>query len=91
MTRTHRYWSGEEIKPGDRITYGGMPGTVEFVVIDGAFDPASEAETGWPTDDSFMINVPNAFGLILLWDGEEEEDLNFVSRGPAAALQDESA
>ncbi len=90
MARIHRYWSGEEVKPGDRITYAGAPGTVEFVVIDGVFDPLSETEQGWPTDDGFMINMPTAFGLIFLSEGEEEEDLDFVSRGSASALQDES-
>jgi hypothetical protein len=90
MARIRRYWSGEEVKAGDRITYGGVPGTVQFVVIDGAFDPVSESGQGWPTDDGVMINVPNAFGLILLSDVEEEEDLYFVSRGPASAPQDES-
>lgn len=82
MARIHRYRSGEEIKPGDRITYGGIPGMVACVVTDGVFEPVGEAEKGWPTDDGFMINVPGAFGLIFLSDGEEEEDLNFVSRGP---------
>ncbi len=90
MARIHRYWSGEEIKPRDRITYGGEPGTVEFVAIDGVFDPVIEAGQGWPTDDGIMINVPTAFGLVFLSDVEEEEDLTFVSRGPASALQDES-
>ena len=52
------------------------------------FDPIREAEKGRPTDGGFMINVPNAFGFIFLWDGEE--DLDFVSRGPGSALQDES-
>ena len=90
MARIHRYWAGEETKLGDCITYGGHPGTVEFVVIDGAFDPVNEAGQDWPADDGIMIKVPTAFGLIFLSDVEEEEDLDFVSRGPASALQDES-
>jgi hypothetical protein len=36
------YQSGEEVKSGDRVTYHGEPGEVEFVVTNLAGDPAMD-------------------------------------------------
>jgi len=40
MTLT--YQSGEEIRPGDRVTYAGNPGTIELVVLGLTGDPAED-------------------------------------------------
>ncbi|HTL00714.1 MAG TPA: hypothetical protein VL243_00735 [Vicinamibacterales bacterium] len=62
------------------MTYAGAPGTVRFVKIDGVCHPPEE-QTGWPEEDGFMLHVPTTMGLVYLPSGEDEEDLDFLSRG----------
>jgi hypothetical protein len=73
------YRSGEDIQTGDRVTYGGNPGTMEIVV---------ESLTGNPEIDwlfethgaGIMVAEPKVFGRVYLHDPREEEDLLFVAR-----------
>ena len=76
-----RYQSGEEIKKGDRVLFGGEPGEVEFVA-----DPLiKDSETDWYVQEyggGVMIVelAPKLFGRVALSDTENEEDLILVSR-----------
>jgi hypothetical protein len=74
------YQSGEEVKGGDRITYHGEPGEVEFVVD----NPTGDAAMDWYVEQfpsgGFMINA-KSFGKVFLPGSEIDEDLEFVSRG----------
>lgn len=80
------YHSGVEIKQGDRITYHGDPGRVEFVITGTTGDPAMD----WFLEDSpegGVGIVAERFGSVFLR-GEgipEDEDLEFVSRAPNAS------
>lgn len=72
-----QYTSGEHVQSGDRILYHGEAGQVEFVAKLG--DP----ETGWYVEQfggGCMILVPS-FGCVFLSKTDEDEDLEFVSRG----------
>ena len=76
---TH-YRSGEGIKPGDRISYAGRPGTVVFVLG----QPGIPAEWAKPED---WIGNPNAEGFMLdteltglVFQSESDEDLDFLER-----------
>lgn len=70
------YQTGEEIRRGDRVTYGGNAGVIELVV---------EASTGKPEEDwlfethaaSIMVAEPKVFGRVYLPAPQEEEDLHF--------------
>jgi len=74
-----RYQTGEEVHPGDRVTYGGNAGTVELVV---------EALTGKPEEDwlfethgaGIMVAEPKVLGRVYLHEPHDEEDLLFVAR-----------
>jgi hypothetical protein len=74
-----RYQTGEEIHPGDRVTYGGNAGMVELVV---------EALTGKPEEDwlfetngaGIMVAEPKVFGRVYLHEPHDEGDLLFVAR-----------
>jgi hypothetical protein len=74
-----RYQTGEEIRRGDRVTYGGNAGTIELVV---------EALTGQAEEDwlfetngaGVMVAEPKVFGRVYLHDPHDEEDLLFVGR-----------
>ena len=78
-----RYQTGEEIHPGDRVTYGGNAGIVELVV---------EALTAKPVEDwlfetsgpGIMVAEPKVFGRVYLSDPHDEEDLLFVARDTTA-------
>ena len=73
------YQTGEAIRRGDRVTYGGNAGVIELVV---------EALTGEPEEDwlfetngaGIMVAEPKVFGRVYLHDPHEEEDLLFVAR-----------
>jgi hypothetical protein len=79
------YQSGEQVRTGDKIVYGGSPGQVEYVV---------EVPTGDPAMDWHLTHSPNggimlktiAMGFVFLPDDQvaDDEDLDFVSRSPTA-------
>jgi hypothetical protein len=71
------YSSGEEIQPGDNVLYHGECGKVEFVAVPG--DP----DTKWYVEQhgcGCMILTPD-FGRVFVTNGNEDEDLQFLSRG----------
>lgn len=73
------YMSGEEIKPGDRILYGGESGEVEFVA-----DPSTDPQHWYVTEHGGGVMI-TAFGAVFLHKPEEDEDLVLVSRRPATS------
>ena len=74
-----RYQTGEEIHPGDRVTYGGNAGTVELVVE--ALTGTSEEDWLFETNGAgIMVAEPKMFGRVYLHDPHEDEDLLFVAR-----------
>ena len=78
-----KYRSGQEVLPGDRIVYHSQLAIVEFVVNEKTGDPAMD----WYIDEfpggGFMIRAPG-FGSVFITDiDDEQEDLEFVSRGEA--------
>ena len=73
------YQSGENIQIGDRVTYGGNPGTIELVVEGLTGDP----EHDWLFEThgaGIMVAEPKVFGRVYLPAPHEEEDLLFVAR-----------
>jgi hypothetical protein len=81
MTAAFRYLSGEQAMSGDRITYHGEPGYVEFV----ATQPTGEAEADWYFHEyppGGIGIVAQGFGRVFLHLDHEHEDLEFVSRAP---------
>ena len=77
MTLT--YQSGEDIRIGDRVTYGGNAGTIEIVVESLTGDP----EHDWLLEANgagVMVAEPKVFGRVYLRDPHAEEDLRFVGR-----------
>jgi hypothetical protein len=73
------YKSGDEIKKGDRVTYHGEPGEIEFVADqitgDGEID-THVMEHG----KGAMILEPKCFGRVFVNDTEGDEDLVLVAR-----------
>ena len=68
------------MKSGDRVTYHGEPGEVEFVVA----GPTGDAALDWYFEQfpggGFMVSA-ESFGKVFLPGSEIDEDLEFVSRG----------
>jgi hypothetical protein len=76
------YRSGEDIHPGDRVTYDGHAGTIELVV-DGAGNP----ETDWYFENcgaGVMVVEPTVFGRVYINAPHDQEDLEFVGRASGA-------
>ncbi len=81
--RVLRYASGQHIRTGDRVTYHGEPGEVEFVVTE---------RTGDVELDSYLEQFPaggvmvraRGFGRVFVGDPEVQEDLLFVGSGGEA-------
>jgi hypothetical protein len=76
------YQSGEQIQKGDRVTYHGEPGEIEFVadkiVGDSAMDWYVTEQGG-----EAMIIQPKVFGSVFVHDTENDEDLILVARQEA--------
>ena len=73
------YQSGESIRKGDRVTYGGNAGTIELVVE----GPSGDPETDWlfaSHGAGIMVIEPTAFGRVYLLAPHDEEDLVFIGR-----------
>ena len=78
---TLKYWSGEEIRLGDRVTYGGTEGTIELVVE----GPSGDPEKDWHFENNgagLMLAEPRVFGRVYLT-APHDEGLVFVARGGA--------
>jgi hypothetical protein len=77
------YFSGEEIRAGDRILYRGESGRVEFVATRGDPGPQRDSVLEWHIEQfggGCMVDAPN-WGRIFVT--EPNEDLEFVARdGP---------
>jgi hypothetical protein len=78
--RSFIYKSGEEVKRGDRVTYHGDHGTVEFVVADKVGDSAHAWYVDQYPGGGLMIKA-EGFGNVFLTQSEFDEDLVFVARG----------
>ena len=75
-----KYHSGEEIRKGDRVLYHGEPGEIELVVDRFVGDPAMD----WHMKEQgpgVMVLEPKFFGRVYACHTEDDEDLQFVSRG----------
>jgi hypothetical protein len=73
------YQTGEEILKGDRVTYHGEPGEIEFVVDKATGDPALD----WYIQEfggGVMVVERKVFGRVFLRELESLEDLVFVAR-----------
>jgi hypothetical protein len=69
------YKSGEEIRQGDRVSYGG-----HAAVIEGS---PGVPEKDWLFENhgaGIMVAEPKVFGRVYLHASHEEEDLYFVGR-----------
>ncbi|MGA9978903.1 MAG: hypothetical protein WBQ08_09740 [Candidatus Sulfotelmatobacter sp.] len=76
------YHSGEQIKPGDRVTYHGEPGEIEFV----ADQIVGDAALDWFVTEhggGAMIIEPKFFGSVFAHNTEDDEDLVLIARKDA--------
>lgn len=77
-----KYWSGEEIRKGDRVRFHGNASEIDFV----AFDPNDpDPDVAWHMKESgggVMILDPAVSGRTFIGKDslEDYEDLEFVSR-----------
>jgi hypothetical protein len=71
------YSSGEEIEPGDEVTYRGDPGYVEFIIEGLSGDPRMD----WYVHEhgaGVMLHA-KVFGTVYV-PADDKEDLTFVAR-----------
>jgi hypothetical protein len=74
-----KYESGDEISAGDRVSFHGEPGEIEFVVDGLTGDPARD----WYVQQfgsGVMVLEPKAVGRAFISDTERAEDLVLISR-----------
>jgi hypothetical protein len=77
------YQTGEEIKKGDRVTFHGDPGEIEFIS-----DPSVDDPQDWYIKEfggGVMViepdtGPPKRFGRVFITDTADAEDLVLVSR-----------
>jgi hypothetical protein len=78
-----QYCSGEEIRPGDVVRYHGDPGKVEFVVNKLTGDPAMDWHLNTNGPGAMVSeSEPKHFGRVYVVETQDDEDLEFVARGP---------
>ncbi len=73
------YQSGEEVKKGDRVTYHGEPGEIEF----GAEKVVGDSGIDWHVREhggGVMIIEPKNFGRVFVHNPENDEDLILIAR-----------
>lgn len=73
------YQSREEVKKGDRVTYHGEPGEIEFV----AEKVVGDGEIDWHVREhggGVMIIEPKDFGRVFVDNPENDEDLILIAR-----------
>jgi hypothetical protein len=76
-----KYQSGQEIRKGDRVTFHGEPGEIEYVVNGLVGDPAMD----WNFNENgpgVLVREPKVFGRAYICATDNCEDLVFVSRAP---------
>jgi hypothetical protein len=81
MAKPLLYFTGEEIRRGDRVLLHGEAAEIDFV-LDGENNPEA-----WPAEEygrGIMISEPKTFGYLLLGEAHigSYEELEFVSRSP---------
>ncbi|HEY6328260.1 MAG TPA: hypothetical protein VI756_02910 [Blastocatellia bacterium] len=78
------YWSGEEVKEGDRVVLHGEPGHVETVA-----DPSISPDDYFVKEHGggVMIVEPKIFGRLFINEPHTYEDLDFVSRAQQSPPQ----
>lgn len=83
--KDQRYHSGEEVHLGDRVTFGGCPSTITFVIDRDEFPDSEspESRAWWRSEHrtGFMIHQDDGADIFL---DEADEDLLFVSRSRGA-------
>jgi hypothetical protein len=75
----YTYSTGQEIMKGDRVSYLGEPGEIEFVVDGLIGDPG----TDWYVHEyggGVMVREPKVFRSTFLSEKEDLDDLIFVTR-----------
>ena len=80
FSRPMNYQSGEKIRKGDWVLYHGEPGEIELVVDRFVGDPAMD----WYMKElgrGVMVVSLRSFGRVYICDTENDEDLEFLSRG----------
>ena len=77
-TMALKYRSGEEVRSGDQILYNLVPGKIDFVAAPG------DMEHAWCVEQygggCMILVLP--FGRLFVNAPQDDEDLDFVSRGP---------
>jgi hypothetical protein len=76
------YQSGEQIEKGDRVTYHGEPGEIEFVTDKIVGDPAMDWHVREQGGGAVII-APKHFGRVFVHDTENDEDLILIARQEA--------
>ena len=71
-----KYQSGIDIHEGDRISYGGQPGEIEWVIEGFVGIP----ERDWLFQQSGAGVMVLVFGRVYLHDPEDDEALVFIER-----------
>jgi len=74
------YQSGEEVKKRDKVLYAEMPGEIDLVADPSLADP----DTVWYVTEyggGVMIREPKVHGLVFVSKPNEDDELEFVSRG----------
>ena len=83
--KNFNYHSGQEIRIGDRISYHGESGKVDFVVT--VTEKTGRPETDWYIEqapEGGVMITANGFGNVFLTEANIDEDLDFISRGDLA-------
>jgi hypothetical protein len=80
-----KYQSGEDVRLGDKVTYGGKAGTVELIVV----GLTGDLENDWQFEANgpgvLVVEVePKLFGRLYLCDPETKSDLLLVARATGA-------
>jgi hypothetical protein len=77
-SRDLHYVSGEEIHVGDRIRFGGHPGTIMVVIGRGEYAEGFAAEDWRDYERGFLIRTDD--GSLYMYD-YADEDIEFLARG----------
>jgi acyl CoA:acetate/3-ketoacid CoA transferase len=81
--KNFNYHSGQEIRIGDRISYHGESGKVDFVVTEKTGRPEMDWYIEQDPEGGVMLTA-NGFGNVFLTEANIDEDLDFISRGDLA-------
>lgn len=80
---TPKYESGEEVRIGDQVTFGGRAARVELVVHGLTGDPLNDWEFETNGPGALVVEVePKSFGRCYFRNPEIKSDLRLVCRAP---------